>query len=115
MAATKLPNPLERRHLIERELDASRARALADAYLADGRSVEAVAFLSKAGARDALEALAVDAVAAGDVFLMRAIADATGEAPNAERWRELAEAAEAAGKHRYADLARRLAERGRRD
>ena len=61
MAATKLPNPLERRHLVERELDSSHACKLADAYLADGRSVEAVEFLSKGGARDRLEALAEQA------------------------------------------------------
>ena len=115
MAQTKLPDPLERRHLVERELDASQARELAEAYLAEGRSVEAVDFLSKGGARDELESLAGEAVAAGDAFLLRAIANVSGEAPSEERWRELARAAEAAGKQRYAALARQQAERGRKD
>jgi hypothetical protein len=39
MARGKLPNPLERRHLVERDLSPERSRAIAEAYLAEGRSL----------------------------------------------------------------------------
>ena len=42
MAQPKIPNPLDRRHLIEKELPAERALALAEAYLEEGRTEEAV-------------------------------------------------------------------------
>lgn len=112
MAGEKIPSPLERRHLIERELTSERAQAIAEAYLAEGRAAEAVVFLEKAGATDRLRALADDAIAAGDAFLLRAAFQALGEEPPSERWLTLAEAAEAAGKQRYADSARRWATRG---
>ena len=43
--ATRIPDPLKRRHLVEGDLDPAKALALAEAYLAEGRSQEAVAFL----------------------------------------------------------------------
>ncbi len=111
MAGSKLPNPLERRHLIEGALDPSRARQLAEAYLAEGRGLEAVPFLHRAGARERLAALRAEAVETGDAFLLREIAQVTGEQPGRADWRALSEAAAAAGKQRYAALAQREAER----
>ena len=42
MARPKIPGPLERRHLIERELAPAQAIKTAEAYLAEGRAIEAV-------------------------------------------------------------------------
>jgi DNA-binding LytR/AlgR family response regulator len=111
MAKQTIPNPLERRHLLERELEPARALAIADAYVADARSLEAVAFLRKAGAKERLEALVQEAVREGDAFLLREVAQALGREPDAALWRQLAEAAAAAGKDRYVAEARRQAER----
>jgi hypothetical protein len=112
MGKGKIPGPLERRHLIERELDAAHAKRIADAYLAEGREVEAVDFLEKAGAEEELEALRNAARARGDVFLLRAASTALGVEVEHGDWQELAEAAAAAGMDRYASEARRQAERG---
>ena len=111
MAKQPIPNPLERRHLLERELEPARALAIADAYLAAARSLEAVAFLRKAGAKERLEALVQEALCEGDAFLLREVAQALGREPDAALWRQLAEAAAAAGKDRYVAEARRQAER----
>ncbi len=112
MGKSKIPGPLERRHLIERELSADRALAIAEAYLEQGRSVEAVEFLAKAEAHERLAELRHEAVATGDVFLMRAVAEMLEEPPEREEWAALATAAAAAGKDRYAAEAGRQAERG---
>ncbi len=112
MAAFKLPNPLERRHLIERDLPPAQAARVAEGYRAEGRSLDALDFLHAAGDAEGIAALRCEAVQAGDAFLLRAIARVTGEAPQREEWRALAEAAAAAGKERYAADARRQAERG---
>jgi len=112
MAKSKIPGALERRHLVERELSPAQALSYAEAYLADGRSVEAVDFLRKAGADERLEALRAEALESGDAFLLRAVAVATGREPQREEWRALAEAATSAGKERYAVEASRQAERG---
>jgi hypothetical protein len=106
-----IPDPLERRHLIERELAPEKALALAEAYLADERVWEAIAFLQKAGARDRLLALAEDASRAGDAFLVRELCRAAGEQPTPEGWAETAQAARATGKERFALQAQRLADR----
>ncbi len=111
MAAFKLPNPLERRHLIERDLPPAQAARVAEAYRAEGRSLDALDFLHAAGDSDGLAALRREAVQAGDTFLLRAIAGVTGEAPRRDEWQALAEAAVGAGKERYAADARRQAER----
>ncbi len=111
MASSRIPNPLERRHLLERELDAAQALRIAEAYLEDGRSSEAVAFLAKAGEADRLRALRAEAEAEGDAFQMKMIAAALEEEPSEESWRRVAEAAEASGKLRYASTARRQLER----
>ncbi|MCZ6784348.1 MAG: hypothetical protein O7G30_13660 [Proteobacteria bacterium] len=103
----KIPDPLERRHLLERELDEAQARALAEAYLEEGRVVEAVAFLQKAGDEERLSALAEEALEAGDAFLFRAACAAAGREPDAAQWQRLGDAAERAGKRNYVALARR--------
>jgi hypothetical protein len=100
---------LERRHLVEREMPAAQALRLAEAYLADGRALEAVDFLRKAGAAEKLGELRRGAIAGGDAFLLRSVAAATGEPPTREEWLALAEGAAAAGKQRYADEASRQA------
>jgi hypothetical protein len=110
--AVKLPDPLSRRHLVERELPAAQALALAEAYLAEGRRGEAVDFLRKAGAKDRLAALRAEAIADGDAFLLRQLAEATASPPTRDEWLALARGAESAGKERYAAEARRQSERG---
>ena len=112
VAQSKIPGPLERRHLIERELSADRALALAEAYLEQDRTAEAVDFLAKADATERLAELRRDAVAAGDAFLLRALAEAMGDPPEREEWAALATAAAAAGKDQYAAEGGRQAERG---
>lgn len=112
MARGKLPDPLARRHLLEGEMSEERALATARAYLAEGRSVDAVDFLARAGAAEELAALRSEAVAAGDLFLLRTVARAAGDAPTHDEWVAVAAAAEAAGMERYARDARQQAERG---
>ncbi len=112
MAKSKIPNPLERRHLVERELPTPQALAIADAYLAENRATEAPDVLRLAGADERLAELRSEAVSSGDAFLLRAVARAMEAPPKREEWRRLAEAAAAAGKERYAEEARRQAERG---
>ena len=107
----KIPSPLDRRHLIEKELDASKAQAIADAYLAEDRVLEALAFLERAGATEALAEIRSQAVAAGDVFLLREVSTLTGEDPDAATWTQAADAADAAGQEFYAADARRQAAR----
>lgn len=109
MPRSVLPDPLKRRHLLEEPLDPVRARAIADAYLEAGRVAEAIAFLDKAGDRERLAALRDQAAGEGDLFLVRATSAALGDEPPTELWSRLAEAAEAAGKERYAREARRQA------
>jgi hypothetical protein len=112
VARTVLPDPLRRRHLVERELPAAQALRIGEAYLAEGRAIEAVDFLRKAGAAERLTELRRGAVEAGDSFLLRAAAAAAGEAPRHEEWEAVARAAEAAGKLRYAADARQQLNRG---
>jgi hypothetical protein len=111
-----IPDALERRHELERPLDAARARAIGEAYLAEEREIEAVAFLKKAGASDALERLCAAAVARGDAFLLREACAALGHEPDRASWESLSRAAEASGREKYAAEARRQVERlgGRR-
>ena len=111
MAQFRLPNPLERRHLVERPIPPAQALRVAEAYLEEGRAVEALDFLRKAGARDRLAELRREAIEGGDAFLLRGVAAASGEPATREEWLALAEAASAAGKLRYADEARRQSQR----
>ena len=112
MAKGKIPNPLERRHLVERELPPAQALAIAEAYLAENRSDEAADFLALAGAAERLAELRSEAVSSGDTFLLRTVAQLMEAPPGRAEWRRLAESAETAGKLRYAEEARRQAERG---
>ncbi len=113
MGKSKLPGSIERRHLIERELSPAQALRYAEAYLAEGLDLDAIAFLVKAQATDQLDALRGRAIEAGDAFLLRAVASETGAPPKPEEWKALAEGAARAGKERYAAEALRQAERGR--
>jgi hypothetical protein len=113
MARTRIPDPLSRRHLVESDVPAPQALAVAEAYLAEGRSVEAVDFLRKAGAGERLAALRAEAIAEGDAFLLRRVAEGMAQPPTKEEWGALAEAALRLGKDRYAAEARRQAERGK--
>lgn len=115
MAKVKLPDALSRRHLLEGGLDSAKAFAVAQAYLDEGREIEAVDFLAAAGpgtysdAREALEELQRRSLERGDVFLMRSASGALGEEPNSETWRALAETASSAGRSKDAETAERLA------
>ena len=111
MARSPIPDPLRRRLDLERDLDPRRAMTLAEAYLSEGRTLEAVAFLHKADARERLEQLLDEAVKKGDLFLAREVSQALGAPLSRDRCRALAVAAAAQGKDRYAQEARRLAER----
>ena len=113
MAKTQLPNALDRRHLVEREMAPAHALGFAEVYLAEGRTLEAVDFLRKAGAAEKLTELRREAIAAGDAFLFRSVASATGEPPAREEWAVLADAAAASGRRFYAEQARRQAQRGK--
>lgn len=112
MKKSKIPDPMERRHWIERELGSAEALAIAEAYLAEDRAPEALAFLAKAGASEQLAAVAAQAVERGDAFLLREVARVTRDEPSPAQWQALAEAAEAAGRLLYAGTARRQAARG---
>lgn len=109
MADLELPDPLARRHLMEGGLDPQKALAYGEAYLAEGREVEAIDFFAMADAKEPLAALQALAVERGDVFLMRAACDALDDEPSSATWVRLAEAATAAGRVRDAEAAQRLA------
>lgn len=111
MARTGIPNPLERRHLVERELPNDQAEAIADAYLAEERTEEAVVFLAKAGAQDRLRELWSAAAADGNVFPLREIARLLDSEPSAALWEQVALAARSSGKLVYAEAALRQASR----
>jgi hypothetical protein len=111
MARSVIPNALTRREWLEQELDSQRALRVAEAYLAEERPVEAIAFLAKAGAGERLEAMRQEAVRAGDAFLLTSVCRMLETEPTREEWRELGEAAAAAGKETYAAEARRQVDR----
>jgi hypothetical protein len=112
MARNAIPNPLERRHLVEKELPAAQALAIAQAYLEQDRCVEAVDFLRIAKADDRLAELRARAIADGDAFLLRTVAGAQQNPATREEWQRVATAATGRGLDRYALEARRQAERG---
>ena len=109
MAKTKIPDPLARRHLLEGETEKKQAAALAAAYLEAGREVEALDFLSRAEDSSAIQALQRAATERGDFFLMKAASAALKEDPTQAQWLELGGAAEAHGRLRDAESARRIA------
>jgi hypothetical protein len=106
-----IPDPLARRHELEKPLEPARARAIGEAYLAEQRELEAIAFFRKAGAPDALEKLCELAALRGDAFLLREACRALDREPELESWQRLAAAAEMQGRDRYAAEARRQVER----
>ena len=112
MARTGIPDPLERRHLVEKELPAAQALAIAEAYLEQDRTVEAIDFLRLAKASDRLAELRTRAMAEGDAFLFRAVAAAQQKPPTREEWQRLGAAAATHGRDSYALEARRQVERG---
>ena len=57
MANVKLPDALARRHLLEGKLDAGKSRGYGEAYLEAGREIEAIDFLARGDATDALSQL----------------------------------------------------------
>ena len=111
----KIPDPLSRRHLLEGNLDGAKAMALAKAYLAVGREIEAIDFLiaadptSNEEAKRALSELQDTAIEHGDVFLMRSASAALREDPTPDAWRSLARAAASAGRPKDVETAERLA------
>ena len=112
MAKGKTPGPIERRHLVEKELPSAQALGIAEAYLAEDRVLDAIDFLKIAAAGGRLAELRARAIAEGDVFLLRAVATAQGQPPTRDDWQKLEAAATASGRERYALAARRQVERG---
>ena len=113
MAKSQIPNALDRRHLVEREMTPAQALRVAEAYLAEGRTIEALDFLRKAGAAERLSELRREAVSTGDAFLLRSVASSDGIPPTRAEWSALADAAAASGRRLYADQAQRQAQRGK--
>lgn len=97
--------------MIQRELADETSLKIAEAYVAEGRSHEAIEFFLKAGADEQLETIVHDAIEAGDAFLVQSVVRATGSEIGPEQWLRCAEAAQAQGKFLYADVARRQASR----
>jgi hypothetical protein len=110
LAKTKIPNAIERRHLIERAMKPAQALRYAEAYLEDGRDGDAIDFLVKAEATEKLQAMRERAIESGDAFLLRAAAAALDAPPERDEWRRLAVSAESAGLARYAAEALRMAD-----
>lgn len=107
MARRVIPNPLERRHVLEGKLDAARALKIGEAYLAEDRIIESIAFLRIASAGDRLDELRRRAIETGDAFLLREVARAQERPAAPAEWAELVSGAAAAGKRLYEDDARR--------
>ena len=112
MAKSLVPSPLERRVLLEKQLDPAHALRIAEAYLVEDRTVEALAFLRRAEAGERLGAILAEAVAAGDAFLVRETCSALRRSPTNTEWQAVAQAASTAGKLRYAEQAHRQHGRG---
>jgi hypothetical protein len=112
VAKPSIPDALTRRHLIEKEMDAAGAMEIAEAYLEDGRTSEALDFLVKADAQERIDQLFEQAVESGDTFSVQVISRVMDREPDAECWERVARAAEAAGKERYAATAWRQIGRG---
>ena len=112
MAKSNLPDAIERRHLIDRELKPAQSLRYAEAYLEAGRDQDAIGFLVKAEATEQLEAMRQRSIESGDVFLFRSVSAALGVTSERSEWRAVSEAARTAGRDRYAEEALGMAERG---
>lgn len=110
MAKSAIPKVLDRRHLIVKELPEAQSIEIAEAYLEAGRVEEALIFLEKAAATERLAELRAQAVAEGDVFLLRGAARAMGESPDRSEWTATEAAATAGGRLAYAVDAKRQLE-----
>ena len=107
MARTSIPDPLARRHLLERALSSAQALSIAEAYLEADRLCDALSFLERVEDKSLLDGLREQAIESGDAFLLRAVGQAQGGDPPAHAWEQLAQAAESQGKVLYAEQARR--------
>ncbi len=87
-------------------VNADLCNQLADGYAAAQRFCEAADFYNRAGNSDALRKLADLAVTEGDAFLLKQMERALGSPFDVDRWRALAEAAQANGKTSHVDTAR---------
>jgi hypothetical protein len=112
LAKSNIPDAIERRHLIDRDLKPAQSLRYAEAYLEVGRDQDAIEFLVKAEATEQLEAIRKRSIESGDVFLFRTVSAAMGIASGRDEWRMISEAARAAGLGRYAEEAMGMAERG---
>ena len=112
MAKKSIPGPLERRHLLVKDLPEAQCLRTAESYLEAGRAVEALDFLRKAGASERIAEVRAQAVQEGDAFLLRSAAEAAASEPSREEWAALAAAAAQHGKDSYAAEAQRQADRG---
>ena len=110
MAKSKTPNPLNRRHLVARDLSQAQAMAYAEAYLAEGRILEAIDFLVMAKAEEKLREVRQQMLEAGDAFGFRVISEAAGIQAKPDEWEILARHAETQGKLLYAAQAQRNAQ-----
>ena len=103
----KIPDPLERRHLVERDADAgarrSRSRRPTSPRTARSRRVD---FLRKAGAHGSARGALREAVARGRSLPAARDRAALGESPTRRAGASSRDAAAAAGKDRYAAEAR---------
>src|SRR5262245_65966119 len=99
--------------MVEREMAPAQALRIAEEYLAEGRELEAVDFLRKAGAGERLAELRREAIARGDAFLLRSVAVASGAPPTGDEGQALAPAAASTGRTRDAGAGRGQAQTGR--
>ena len=109
--AVKIPDPLKRRHVLESPPEGAKALAVAEAYLEQGRRLEALLFLKYADAQDRLDAIYEEGIAEGDAFLVRECAAVMEREIDGREWRRVAEAAASLGKEFYAADAARQADR----
>ena len=107
MARASIPDPLARRHLLERTLSSAQALSIAEAYLEADRPCDSLAFLERVDDKSLLDGLREKAIESGDAFLLRAVAQAAGVDAPASAWAKLAETARSQGKLLYAEQARR--------
>jgi len=109
LAKPLIPDPLNRRFLLEKNLSKEKFLEIAEAYVAEGREIDALDFFARAEVPERLLELREEAIQRGDGFLLRSICGLSKEEPTREEWTRLVEVAEAKGMLRYAETARRQA------